>query len=63
MMEIADCGIKCTEDIEEAIKDYYPSIPCATEELQRCCRVYGERFYPLLCELAAKKILDTPSDV
>ena len=63
MMEIGECGIKCAEDIEEAIKEYNKEYTDpdnwwdAAETLRSCCKIYGDRFYGLLCELAAKKIL------
>lgn len=57
MMEIGDYGIKCGEDLEEAIKEHYPCWDDASEVLMMMCRVHGERFYPFVCELAAKKIL------
>ena len=55
MMEIGDYGIKCAEDIEEAINEHYPNWDDASEVLMVMCRVHGERFFGMLCEFAAKK--------
>ena len=62
MMEIGDCGIKEIQDIADTVHNFTKTWEEASEILQDMCRAHGDRFFGMLCELAAKYMYGVPLD-
>ncbi len=58
MMEINDIGIKCTEDVEEAVREAHASQGETLDQFMMMCEVHGKRFWPFVCEIASRLLTE-----